>query len=114
MSLGVQIMQSDLTTLTYIELEHAQPNLHLVLLGVVDRRGRYSNIKPQLFVALVTSVVPIQAKPSLFFLQFLIVWSLLQLTRVPKSPDQAIFMLTTTTDEQTDCFSPCCTCARVG
>ena len=32
--------------LTYIELEHAQPNEHVVLLGVVDRRGRYSNTKP--------------------------------------------------------------------
>ena len=35
-----------LTIFTYIELEHAQPNQHVVLLGVVDRRGRYSNTKP--------------------------------------------------------------------
>ena len=33
-------------TLTYIELEHAQPNQHVVLLGVVDRHGPYSNTKP--------------------------------------------------------------------
>ena len=29
----VHVVQSDLTTLTYIELEHAQPNQHVVLLG---------------------------------------------------------------------------------
>ena len=31
----------DLTTVTNNELEHAQSNRHMVLLGVVDRRGRY-------------------------------------------------------------------------
>ena len=33
-------------TLTYIELEHAQLNQHMLFLGVIDRRGRYSNTKP--------------------------------------------------------------------
>ena len=88
-------MYSDLTTLTYniIELEHAQPNQHVVLLGVVDRRGRYSNTytKPNInFVALVARVVPFQA-------------------------DQAVFVLTTTTttDGQTDYF-PLAAHARAG
>ena len=35
----------DLMTLTYIELEYAQSNQHILLLGrVVDRRGRYSHM----------------------------------------------------------------------
>ena len=34
----------DLMTLTYIELEYAQSNQHIVLLVVVDRRGRYSHM----------------------------------------------------------------------
>ena len=60
-------MQSNLTTLTYIELEHAQPNQHMVLLGVLDRRGATQN---QPFVALVASVVPFQTKSSLFLAVF--------------------------------------------
>ena len=48
MTICVQIMYIeqfyDLATLAYIyiELEHAQPNQHMVLLGVVYRRGRYN------------------------------------------------------------------------
>ena len=65
-SLGfLQNIWSDLTTLTYIELEHTQPNQHMVLLGVADIATQN-----QPFVALVASVVPFQAKPSQFFLQF--------------------------------------------
>ena len=32
----------NLATLAYIELEHAQPNQHMVLLSVVNRRGQYN------------------------------------------------------------------------
>ena len=31
---------------------------------------------------------------------------------MPESPDRAVFVLTTTTDGQTDYITPCCACAR--
>ena len=92
-------------------LEHARPNQHVVLLGVVDRRGRYSNTKPTIKLSWPVSFDFKQTQAS--FLQYLIVWSPLQLTQVPKTPDQAVFVLTTTTtDGQNDYFTPCCACAR--
>ena len=79
--------------------EHAQPNQHVVLLGVVDRRGRYSNTKPTICSSR-GQCRTISSKPKPVFLQFLIVWSPLQLIQVPKTPDQ------------NDYFTPCCACAR--
>ena len=95
----------------YIELEHAQLNQHVVLLGVVDRRGQYSNTKP----TICSQCRSILSKLKPVFLQFLIVWSPLQLTQVRKTPDQAVFVLTTTTtttDGQNDYLTPCYACAR--
>ena len=79
---------------------------------MVDRRGRYSNTKPTICSSC-GQCCSISSKVKPVFLQFLIVWSPLQLTQVPKTPDQAVFVLTTTTtDGQTDYITPCCACAR--
>ena len=63
--------------------------------GVVDRRGRYTNTKPTICSSRgQCRSISSKATP---------VWSALQLTQVPKTPDQAVFVLTTTTtDGQTN------------
>ena len=67
--------------------------------------SRYSNTKP----TICSKCHSISSQAS--FLQFLIVWSPLQLIQVPKTSDQALFVplppRTTTTDGQNYYFTPC-------
>ena len=72
-------------------------------MGVVDRRGKHKAT----IVALVASAVQFLAKPSPFFAVFDSLVAL-ELAKVLESPYRAIFLLTTTTtDGQTNYFTPC-------
>ena len=72
-----------------------QPNQHVVLLGVVDRRGQHSKQNP----TICSSRGQCRFISSQVKLVFFIVWSPLQFTQVPQTPDQAVFVLTTTTTD---------------
>ena len=59
-----------------------------------------------LFVAILACVIDLKQSQA-SFLSHLTVWSYLQFAQMPTFQDLAIFVLTTTTDGQTDYFTAC-------
>ena len=87
----MHLTRRDLTILTYIVLEHAQSSRHIVLLGVVNRRGRYN--------CTICSAHGECLAERRQFLPLSTTLSHLLTTMMPETSKQAIFVLTDEMDK---------------
>ena len=100
----------DSSTLTYIELEHAQSKQHMALLGVADKK-----IKKAQICNARGAYQALRSEEKRVFRGFLYEKSEARLPLLPRTRDLAIFVAsttTTTTDRHDRSLYPCCACTR--